>query len=111
MRALSCVLALSVVAGCGGGQRETTSVRYAVGPISNACNASERRASNPSLCGCIQAAANVELSSSDQSRAVAFYRDPHSAQEVRQSDRKRDEDFWKRYSAYVDRSERMCKGL
>lgn len=111
MRALCCVLALTVVAGCGGGQRETPAARFATGPISKACNGSERRASNPGLCGCIQAAANVELSGSDQRRAVKFYNDPHSAQVVRQSDRPRDEEFWKRYSAYVDRSERMCTGL
>ena len=42
---------------------------------------------------------------------VRFYDDPHEAQEVRQSDRRRDEEFWKRYSAFVNRAESMCTGL
>ncbi|EIE50912.1 hypothetical protein AL036_10990 [Salipiger aestuarii] len=111
MKAMCCVLALTVVAGCAGGARDVGAARFASGPISNACNGSERRASNPGLCGCIQAAADIELSGRDQRRAVRFYNDPHSAQVVRQSDRPSDEAFWKRYSAYVDRSERLCKGL
>ena len=111
MKSLCCVLALTVVAGCGAGVRDGSGARFASGPISDACNGSERRASNPRLCGCIQAAANVELTSRDQRRAVRFYKDPHSAQVVRQSDRSADEEFWDRYSAYVDRSERLCKGL
>lgn len=111
MKAMCCVLALTIVAGCGAGVRDVDAARFASGPISNACSASERRASNPRLCGCIQAAANVELTSRDQRRAVSFYSDPDSAQAVRQSDRPADEEFWKRYSAYVDRSERLCKGL
>lgn len=114
MRVISCVVALALVAGCGGGNRSSNDYRVvptASGPVSKACNGSQRSARNPQLCGCIQAAADVELSGGDQRRMVRFYDDPHEAQEVRQSDRRRDEEFWKRYSAFVDRAERMCKGL
>ena len=114
MRAISCVLALALVAGCGGGGGSSDDyrvVRMASGPVSKACNNSQRSARNPQLCGCIQAAADVELSGGDQRRMVRFYDDPHEAQEVRQSDRNRDKEFWKRYSAFVTRAEGMCTGL
>jgi len=114
MKAISCVLALALLAGCGGGGGSADDyrvVRTASGPVSKACNNSQRSARNPQLCGCIQAAADVELSGDDQRRMVRFYDDPHEAQEVRQSDRRRDEEFWKRYSAFVNRAESMCTGL
>ncbi|WP_289151744.1 hypothetical protein [uncultured Salipiger sp.] len=115
MRTISCVVVLAVVAGCGGGGSRSGSdyyvTRMASGPISKACIASDRTARNPQLCGCIQAAANEELSNGDQRRAVKFYQDPHSAQEVRQSDRSSDRSFWERYAKYVARAERLCTGL
>ncbi|MGR3375697.1 hypothetical protein [Salipiger abyssi] len=113
MKAISFVVVLAVVAGCGGGgsRSDYRVTRMASGPISDACISSDRKARSPQLCGCIQAAANVELSNGDQRMAVGFYRDPHRAQEIRQSDRASHEAFWKRYSAFVDRAERMCKGV
>lgn len=81
----------------------------AFGPISKACMASERKARSRTLCGCIQYAANQTLSGSQQRRAVAFYSDPHRAQEIRQSDRANDEQFWKAYRAYGDRAEALCR--
>ncbi|MCR8546805.1 hypothetical protein M4578_03115 [Salipiger sp. P9] len=114
MRAISMVLVLAIVAGCGGGGSRSSDyrvTRMASGPISKACITSDRKARNPQLCGCIQAAANAELSGSDQSLAVSFYRDPHRAQEIRQSDRSHHRAFWDRYNAFVDRAERQCRGL
>ena len=114
MKPIYLVTILAVLAGCGGGSRsgsEYQVVRTASGPISKACMASDRKARNPTLCGCVQAAANVELTSGDQRRMLRFYRDPHEAQEVRQSDRSRDREFWDRYSAFVTRAEGMCAGL
>lgn len=105
-----------VLAGCGGGSDRFRGDRLppgampiASGPISSACMASDRRARSRALCGCIQAAADQTLSRSEQRRAVAFYKDPHSAQEIRQSDRANDERFWKAYRAYGDRAERLCR--
>ncbi len=113
MKPIFLVTILALVAGCGGGGGGYGSGgRYfATGPVSQACMSSDRKARNTSLCGCVQAAANDELSSGDQRRMVRFYRDPHEAQVVRQSDRNSDRDFWKRYSAFVNRAERMCTGL
>ncbi|RKF17240.1 hypothetical protein D6850_02495 [Roseovarius spongiae] len=78
------------------------------GPISQACNASDRKARSPELCGCIQAVADQSLSRHDQVRAAGFYRDPHAAQEIRQSDRSSHETFWKAYVNYAKQAERTC---
>ncbi len=83
----------------------------AAGPIERACNRSDRSAANPRLCACIQEAADLTLSRSDQNRAARFFRDPHEAQEVRQSDRRRDEEFWERYRAFGDTAEAFCAGV
>lgn len=81
----------------------------AFGPIRQACLGSDRSARSQALCGCIQVAANQTLSQAQQSRAAAFYRNPHTAQEVRQSDRANDERFWEAYRAYGERAERLCR--
>ncbi|MEQ9258806.1 MAG: hypothetical protein RIG84_06885 [Roseovarius sp.] len=107
-----------LLAGCGGPKRVPDSgsnsvvvaqgMPIAYGPIAKACMASGRKGANARLCGCIQAAADQSLSRSDQRRSLEFYNDPHKAQVVRQSDRAADEQFWKAYSAYADRAEKMC---
>ncbi|QFT94055.1 hypothetical protein FIU86_14490 [Roseovarius sp. THAF9] len=104
------------LAGCGQPDRfdgrsgsVSRAAPMASGPISNACIASDRKSRSRALCGCIQAAADQTLNPSDQRRAAAFYRDPHKAQEIRQSDRSRDESFWKAYRAYGERAERLCR--
>ncbi|MCC1492187.1 hypothetical protein [Cognatishimia sp. F0-27] len=104
------------LAACGGGGDRTdrraslSSVNFASGPIQSACLRSDRRAANRQLCGCIQAVANRDLSSSDQRLAVQFFRDPHQAQVIRQSDRASHEAFWQRYKAFAGRAERVCRG-
>jgi len=103
-----------LLAGCGSGNRSddrrgvSRSAAIAYGPISKACLSSDRKARSSQLCGCIQAAADQTLSRSEQRRAVQFYSDPHSAQEIRQSDQSTDEVFWKAYKAYGERAEKMC---
>lgn len=82
----------------------------AAGPISRACLTSGRKAANSSLCGCIQAVADVALSRRDQRQAAKFFRDPHRAQEIRQSDRASDEAFWLRYKAFGSQAETSCRG-
>jgi hypothetical protein len=61
------------------------------------------------LCGCIQAAADRTLSKSDQTLAASFYSDPQKAQDVRQSDRSRDEIFWQKYKNYSETAEAICQ--
>lgn len=107
-----CILAL---AGCGGAPREDRSDRrvitpapVAFGPISKACLQSDRKKKSTQLCTCIQAAADKTLSRSDQRKSVAFYTNPHLAQEIRTSDRSNDEKFWDAYAAYGREAQRLC---
>jgi hypothetical protein len=111
------LLAILALAACGGGNSERATryyggpaVSFASGPISSGCLTSGRQAANRQLCGCIQGVANQSLSGSDQRMAASFFADPHRAQEIRQSDNPRHEDFWKRYRAFADRAEQTCQG-
>lgn len=113
-RAIILGIALTL-SGCGGGgPRETVrapaarAVPLASGPVSKACIVSGREGRSAKLCGCIQAAADLSLTPSQQRRAVAFYADPHLAQVVRQSDKPADERFWEAYVNYGKRAEAMC---
>ena len=80
------------------------------GAIDNACVKAGRAGANRALCGCIQQVADMKLTRSDQRRAAQFFKDPHKAQEVRQSDRKSDEDFWLRYKEFAATAEAYCGG-
>lgn len=101
--------------GCGGTPRAPSdgpvarTVPMAYGPIAEACLDSDRDGRSRRMCGCIQAAADETLTRSQQRRSVAFYTDPHSAQEIRQSDRRTDRKFWKAYAAYGARAEKLCQ--
>jgi hypothetical protein len=102
-------VALSALAACGGGGVEVTRTAFATGPIYSACLSADRPQASVPLCGCVQAVADVSLTGAEQRRAVAFFRDPHQAQVVRQSDRPRDEAFWPRYRAFAARAEQVCR--
>lgn len=78
------------------------------GPIRNACAQSDRGARNASLCSCIQQVADVTLDGRDQQLAARFFSDPHMSQEVRMSDRPRDERFWRKYRAFGSAAESYC---
>jgi len=78
------------------------------GPIESACNASGRAAASRALCSCIQQVANQTLSRSDQREAARFFRDPQRAQDVRMSQRDRDNAFWQRYRAFGAAAEQRC---
>lgn len=67
------------------------------------------RTTDPKVCACIQAAANRTLSARDQRLAVTFFSDPERAQEVRLSDRRRDERFWERYRSFGETAETFCR--
>ncbi len=100
MQKVLAILALGALAACGGGALS--------GDIGRACMSAGREAASPALCTCIQQVANQSLSSSDQGRAAAFFDNPDKAQQTRQSDAPRDEDFWDRYRAFADRAEAVC---
>ena len=76
--------------------------------IERACLNSDR-GGDRALCGCIQDAANLTLTSKDQRRAATFFADPHQAQVVRQSDRRSDEAFWQRYKNFGQTAEVFCQ--
>ena len=110
---MACGAVLTLTA-CGGGSRSgdvtvsSISDVYSTGAIQQACLTADRNAANRGLCGCVQAAADATMSGRDQGRAVKFFRDPHHAQEVRQSDDASDEAYWKRYKRFVSVAERAC---
>lgn len=99
------------LASCGGGRsvsRGLPTGAFATGPVYEACMRAGRKAASTAKCGCVQASANGVLSSSDQSRAARFFKDPHEAQETRQSDNPLHEAFWLRYKSFAARAEQSC---
>jgi hypothetical protein len=114
MKRMSYVLvALLGLSACGGGARydgggSVPRVLFAKGPIYNACLKDGRKSSSTTRCGCVQAVADLELSQSEQRRGAGFFTDPHGLQEVRQSDKARNERFWKAWKAYGQRSADLC---
>lgn len=78
------------------------------GPIDRACNASPRKQKSSALCACIQAVADQALTRSEQRQAARFFRDPHRAQETRQSSSPAHARFWKRYRAFGEQAEQRC---
>ena len=80
------------------------------GPIGNACMKSDRKAVSGALCGCIEQAADMTLSGSDQRRVAKFFNDPEAVQKVKLSDTDRDDDFWRRYRSFSDTAQGACGG-
>ncbi len=78
------------------------------GTIERACLKSDRKAANRNLCGCIQQVADATLTGRDQRLAAKFFKDPHMAQEIRQSDNSSHEVFWKRYKAFGATAQSYC---
>ncbi|MFQ6550166.1 arginine transporter [Aestuariibius sp. 2305UL40-4] len=100
----SSLIALTILltlAACGGSRVS--------GNIGQACATSDRRAANPELCRCVQSAADRSLSRSEQRRAAEFFTNPQLAQDTRQSDNPRDEEFWQRYRQFLDTAEASCR--
>jgi len=78
------------------------------GVISRACMKSPRPAKSAQLCRCIQRVANQTLSRSDRRLAAKFFSKPQMAQDVRQSDRRSHEIFWKKYKAFGAAAKARC---
>ncbi|SMX32024.1 hypothetical protein [Actibacterium lipolyticum] len=76
--------------------------------IERACLQSDRKAVSRNLCGCIQDAADLVLDKRDQKMAAKFFKDPHRAQEIRQSDNRSHEAFWKRYKQFGNTAQAYC---
>ncbi len=78
------------------------------GVVERACMAAGRAAASPNLCGCIQQVADLTLRNAEQRKAAGFFRDPHKAQQTRQSSRQSDQSFWERYKAFGAAAETYC---
>ena len=79
------------------------------GPIERACMASDR-GGNRSLCGCIQQAADMTLTGSDQKRAAKFFKNPDAAHATWVSQSASDDAFWERYKSFGQTAEAYCAG-
>lgn len=97
---LACLLALAVI---------HLPAEGAAGRIERACVSSERAGGDRRLCGCIQRIADQLLTGPDQRLAATFFKDPHRAQQIRQSDRARDEAFWQRYTRFGALAQQSCR--
>ncbi|MEM9031502.1 MAG: hypothetical protein AAGB18_02560 [Pseudomonadota bacterium] len=75
--------------------------------IWQACLSSDRNV-NPSLCSCIQAAADRTLSARDQRVAASFFSDPDRSEEMRMSKRRTHEAFWDRYKEFGAVAASVC---
>lgn len=102
--------ALVFVTACSGGRDRlnTGSTSGATGPISRACLAADRSAASTSLCSCVQRVANSELSSADRSRVARFFGDPEFAHAIKISDTTANDNFWRRYQAFVRTARSRC---
>jgi hypothetical protein len=80
------------------------------GPVGKACLKSDRKAASRTLCTCIQQAADMTLSGSDQKRVAKFFNDPEAVQKVKLSDSDRDDEFWTRYRNFSDTAQGVCAG-
>lgn len=83
-------------------------VAASAGAVERACLSSDRKAANRNLCGCIQQVADLTLSNSDQRKAAGFFKDPQKAQDIRQSDNRSNEAFWKRYKSFGATASDYC---
>lgn len=80
----------------------------AAGPIESACNRSDRKAANASVCSCIQQVADSTLGSSDQRRAAKFFNDPDKAHKAWMSKTNGDDAFWDRYKNFGEMAQAYC---
>ena len=103
------IVAVMTCIGLALGGLALASVPASAAAIERACLKSERGAGQRGLCGCIQDAANLTLTQSDQRLAATFFADPHRAQEVRQSSRRHHEAFWERYKNFGAAAESFCQ--
>jgi hypothetical protein len=87
-----------------------TASMAAAGPVEKACNQSDRKAANRSVCACIGQVADMTLRGGDQRRAASFFKDPDKAQIVKMSKRDADDAFWDRYKAFGEQAEAYCGG-
>ncbi|MEJ6393972.1 hypothetical protein V8J82_11935 [Gymnodinialimonas sp. 2305UL16-5] len=77
--------------------------------IERACNASDGGSSR-ALCSCIGGVADATLSRGQIREGARWFDDPQRAQDVRQSDRRRDEEMWQAWRQFSTLAEQRCTG-
>lgn len=82
--------------------------RFATGPIKTACTRQRERTVSVEKCGCVQAAADLTLSASEQKRSAEFFADPEKLQKMKLSDTPANERFWDVWAQFADTAEQMC---
>lgn len=100
-RTLVLILGLGLLAAAAPGAQAGDAIR-------KACLKADRPNASRALCGCIQSVADQSLNRRDQRMAATFFKDPHKAQVIRQSDRPSHEAFWQRYKAFGAQAEETC---
>ncbi|MGJ5619723.1 hypothetical protein [Sulfitobacter sp. MF3-043] len=118
IRMIVASVALVSLAACGGGSRYSSGnanrgyyaqpVLFATGPIHRACVSANRKAATPARCGCVQAVADQSLDAGDQRRGVQLFKDPHKAQEIRQSKNASNERFWLAWKEFGQNAAAAC---
>ncbi|MDG3041886.1 hypothetical protein [Roseicyclus marinus] len=78
-------------------------------PIERACLQSGRPAANRALCDCIGRAAQQTLTGGQMRAGARFFQDPQRAQDVRQSNRRNDEELWRAWRNFGETAEAMCR--
>lgn len=80
-----------------------------LGVIDRACRKSDRSASSPQLCSCIQKVANSSLNMVERRKVAKWFKNPKKAEKVRMSDRASDEALWQKYKAFGAQATKSCK--
>ena len=78
------------------------------GSIDHACRQAKRPAATPKLCRCVQKVANKSLTRTERYKVSKWFSDPHKAQQIRQSDRRRDEELWLKYKKFGNLARKSC---
>lgn len=109
-RIIAALMIAGLLASCGSraDRSRHTVTRTAGGVIASACLDASQPGATRERCGCVQAVANTTLTSTDQSLGASFFRDPHRAQEIRQSSNSGNERFWQRWRAFGAEAAKIC---
>ena len=84
-------------------------VRFATGPIYSACLGAGRKGATQQRCGCVQWVADRQLTRAQQRRGAGYFNAQHELQEVRQSDKRTDDEFWDAWRQFGQAAGDTCR--
>ncbi len=76
--------------------------------VKRACLSSSAKTKSVRLCGCLQVAADATLNGAEQRKTAELISDPDLSQDVKASDSRRNERFWKRYTTFSQVAQKYC---